>query len=234
VKWLWLVALAMVGLGCMPTVPEGGVRLAARPGRGATGLVVRLPASPSECQRQVLGIVRVSAPLEAQTELVAVLRHEAARLGGDRVVDIEYHREGDIAHMSGMAARCSQLMAGRDYLVVGAVAVEAPLASPEQAYAVLAEQARRRGARLLVNVDFERLQGSAFRLTGHVAQYVPRGWGTPGTDVPAPAPTDGPVTTWGKPKRRRAPAKPGVVCPPASTDGKGGVFPNLDQCRVRF
>jgi hypothetical protein len=168
-----LVALAL--MGCMPTVPEGGVRLAARPGRGPTGLVVRLPGSASECQRQILGVVEVTAPRDGQGDMVTVLRHEAAKLGGDRVVDIEYRRVGDEAHLSGMAARCSDLFHGRDYLVVGAVSVEAPLGQPQIAYADLAEKARRRGAKLVVNVDYERVDERAFRLTGHIAHYVPRG-----------------------------------------------------------
>jgi hypothetical protein len=232
--WVVLSVLlsALLSSGCMPTVPEGGVRLAARPGRGPTGLVVRLPGSASECQRQILGVVQVSAPRDAQSDMLAVLRHEAAKLGGDRVVDIEYRRDGDVAHMSGMAARCSELFDGRDYLVIGAVSVEAPLERPHVAYADLAAEARRRGARLVVDVDYERVDGRAFRLSGRIAHYVPRGWGRPGVDRPSPPPSTGPVTTWGKPKKR--PAKPGLKCPPVSTDGKGGVLPNLDQCQIRF
>lgn len=230
------VVLAALTMGCMPTVPEGGVRLAARPGRGPTGLVVRLPGSASECQRQVLGVVEVTAPADDQADMVAVLRHEAAKLGGDRVVDLEYRRAGDRAQLSGMAAKCSDLFRGRDYLELASVSVQAPAGQPHVAYAALVEEAERRGARVVVDVDYERdPDGTGFRLTGRLARYLPRGRGGQyGYDVPIPAPASGPVTTWSGPKKRPKPG-PRIECPPASTDPNGGTkLPSLDQCRIRF
>lgn len=235
-KTVVLLLLAVLAVGCMPTVPEGGVRLAARPGRGPTGLVVRLPGSASECQRQILGVVEVTAPARDQADMVAVLRHEAAKLGGDRVVDLEYRRAGEHAHLSGMAAKCSDLFRGRDYLELASVSVQAPAGKPHVAYAALVEEAKRRGARVVVDVDYERdHDGTGFRITGRLARYLPRGRGGQyGYDVPVPAPARGPVTTWSGPKQRPKPG-PRIECPPASTDPNGGSkLPSLDQCRIRF
>ncbi|MCA9621578.1 MAG: hypothetical protein KC731_21295 [Myxococcales bacterium] len=224
------LAASMAAAGCMPTVPAGGLVPPPRPGLGDTGLVVRLPSASGECQRQILGVVRVEGPTRDPGDMLTALRHEAGRLGGDRVVDVEFRRDGELAELSGLAARCSQLFAGRDYVITGRVVVVAPRGEPEQAYAALRDYAAARGTGLVVDVDYERTDGDAFRLTGHVARYVPTGWGIAGTDRPSPRPPPG-NPAW---RPRPRPASPGVVCPPVTYDKNGRPLPQLDQCQMRF
>ena len=161
-------------LGCMPTV---GARYSAeRPGRGDTGLVVRTKGSPKDCQREVLGIVTVRA--ERKADLLPALRQKARALGGDRVVDIEYSSEGGVAQLSGMAARCSELLAGRDFIVLRTISVAAPAGAHRQALAAMAAKAEAMNATLVVALDYERAGADGLlRLSGKAARYVPYGWG---------------------------------------------------------
>jgi uncharacterized protein YbjQ (UPF0145 family) len=221
----------------MPTVPPGHFLLPhGRPGKGDTGLVVLLPsADEADCRREILGIVRVRAPGDPDA-LLAKLRERAFALGGDRVVDLERQSLDDgTVRLSGMAARCSQLLLARNYVPVGRISVTAPAGEHQWALAEMAAKARALHAGLLVDVDYEEARyGGELRISAMAARYVPRWWaygpyGGPG----------GPKVGAGPPEthRRKPPTKPSRVdcSDPTATDASGkGRQPGLHNCKVRF
>lgn len=221
----WLCVL-FTGLGCMPTATPG--RHAPRLGRGDTGLLVRLDeAARPDCEREILGVVDVSAD---RGDVIERLRAGARALGGDRVVDLEYHLGGphEMPRLSGLAARCSKLLAGRDYVVIQRISVSARPGEHHAAFAEIAARARSMQAQLLVDVDYEQADGDgAMRITGKAARYVPQWWGL-STDHRLPGDPGG---TLPPTRKRRAPAPRPVDCPDPSD---GNQLPPLDRCRLQF
>jgi len=235
--------LALCAAGCMPTVSRADQLVGQdRPGAGNTRLMVFLPAATRpHCDREILGIVRHSAPAADQARLLATIRDEAAAMGGDRVVDVEVKWHGrDRVQLSGMAARCTQLLVARSYLPVRRLSVSAPAGQHRQALAALADEARALRAGLLVKVDYEEAAhpGGQLRMSAVAARYVPRWW------VWGPYSGPGGSAAYGEgagtpvgPQRRRPPAKtPPVDCSdPEATDDKGRPRPpGLHNCKVRF
>ncbi len=222
-KGAWLLGLCALW-GCMPTAPPPA---APRLGRGDTGLVVRVDeASRPNCEREILGIVDVSA---AGGQVIERLRAAARALGGDRVVDLEYHLggPGEMPRLSGLAARCSQLLAGRDYVVIQRISVSAAPGDHRAAFAEIAARARAMQAQLLVDVDYEQGGEGDLRISGKAARYVPQWWGlSSGHRLPG----DGGGTLPPR-RKRRAPTQRPVDCPDPAD---GSALPPLDRCRIQF
>lgn len=231
-RGLFVAALAFAG--CMPTVPTPSpLSPSLRPGRGDTGLTVLLPhAGDPLCRRELLGVVEVRSPRHDEAALLDALRRRADALGGDRVVDIELQREaGGDTYLSGMVARCSELLVARGYEVVQRFSVSADGRDHRAALDAMVERARALQAHLVVDIDYEQaaLDDGRVYLRGTAARYVAH-W------EPSEALLDGPSGTGPAAGPRRTPASgPRLVCPPPSVDPSGNpVVPWPSNCYLRF
>jgi len=212
-----------------------------RPGRGASGLVVALDNDLVEdCPRQILGVVDVSVALGQEMTLLERVRQRAIARGGDRVVDVAYQRTTSSARLTGMIARCSTLLSGRDYVVVRSLSATAPVGSHAMALAALGHKLRQMHAQLMVDVDYEQGESGTgtMRITGKAARYVPHWWGI-GSDKGA---IDGYAGDGNDPpprrRRRVVPRRPWWRCGPPSDPSKEGSGdpsePSHAHCEIRF
>jgi hypothetical protein len=237
-RCLAAVLLLWCSTGCLPTVPrDHHLMRAPRYGHGDTGLQVRVvEAKRKDCEREILGIVDVST---SGAGLIGELRRRATAMGGDRVVDVEYQAgSSDVApRMSGLVARCSKLLAGRDYIVIRSVSVSAPIGDHRRALAAIASKARELDAHVLVELDYEQANsGGELRITGKAARYVQQWWGV-STNARAPSINGNDDTTRGRKRRRRAPKKPGLKCPetrPGEQTPTKSDPPKIGPCKVTF
>ncbi len=235
-----LLCAGLGASGCMPTMARGALP-PARPGRGPSGLVVAVDGALLEpCRRQILGVVDVSVALGEEPALLERVRQLAAARGGDRVVDVSYQRRARSARLSGMIARCSTLLSGRDYVVVRSLSASAPLGNHTVALAALGRQLRKMHAQLMVDVDYEQGDDATgtMRITGKAARYVQHGWGMGDRDSIDGYAGDGNDPP---PRRRRAPVRgPLWRCGAPSDPSKEAGSPSDPSepahahCEIRF
>jgi uncharacterized protein YbjQ (UPF0145 family) len=121
-----------------------------------------LPNTDVGCVTEALGLVDVHEGASTSEQALEELRIEAAKLGADAVVGVEFeHADGKAAtHLSGMAVRCRDLLRGRPYDVIGVVEVPGDMGNEEQAFRALKERARVVHADLLLGVTFVHGEGT--------------------------------------------------------------------------
>ena len=121
-----------------------------------------LPNTDLGCVTEALGLVDVHEGVSTSEQALDELRLEAARLGADAVLGVEFeHADGKAAtHLSGMAVRCRDLLRGRAYDVIGIVEVPGAMGDEEGAFRALRERARAVHADLLIGVTFVHGEGS--------------------------------------------------------------------------
>jgi hypothetical protein len=121
-----------------------------------------LPNTDVGCVTEALGLVDVHEGASTSEQALEELRIEAAKLGADAVVGVEFeHADGKAAtHLSGMAVRCRDLLRGRPYDVIGVVEIPGAMGNEEQAFRALKERARVVHADLLLGVTFVHGEGT--------------------------------------------------------------------------
>lgn len=121
-----------------------------------------LPDKDVGCVTEALGLVDVHEKASTTDQALDELRVEAARLGADAVIGVEFeHADGKAAtHLSGMAVRCRDLLRGRAYDVIGIVEVPGDMGEEEQAFRALKERGRAVRADLLIGVTFVHGEGT--------------------------------------------------------------------------
>jgi hypothetical protein len=159
--------LERVGEARAPTAANADHRASAREQVGAVTLAkaqtIRvLPNTDVGCVTEALGLVDVHEGASTSEQALEELRIEAAKLGADAVVGVEFeHADGKAAtHLSGMAVRCRDLLRGRPYDVIGVVEVPGDMGNEEQAFRALKERARVVHADLLLGVTFVHGEGT--------------------------------------------------------------------------
>ena len=114
------------------------------------------------CATEVLGIVDVHEPVKTEDEALHELRLDAARVGAQAVVGVEFHHGEpgeEPTHLSGEAVRCNDLVKGREYDVIGEVNVIEKMGSEDALYRAMKRKAKSMGADLVLDVKFEHGEG---------------------------------------------------------------------------
>jgi uncharacterized protein YbjQ (UPF0145 family) len=109
---------------------------------------------------EVVGIVDEHEPMGDEKRALLELRKEAAALGADAVIGVEFHhpdRAGAPIHLSGMAVRYRQLLRPDPYEFLGVVSVHVDMHHQDDAAEVLRDRAAALypDADLLINVHYE-------------------------------------------------------------------------------
>ena len=131
---------------------------------------------------EVLGLIDVHGRMGQEDEALARLRRDAARMGGDAILHVEFHHagehpEGEAAdedtdsavdedagdpmalHLSGTVVRFNDLLQGRQYTVLEHLVVHVPMTHEEDGLAELRREARALHADLLLGVEFHHGHG---------------------------------------------------------------------------
>jgi uncharacterized protein YbjQ (UPF0145 family) len=136
---------------------------------------------------EVLGIVDAHEKMGHHDEALRDLREDAAALGADAVIGVEFHHgeaHGGPIHLSGMAVRFRDLRRDQPYDVLGKIDVAADMHNQEAAIHELKRRAGRMGADLIIDISYEHGDGDnkQVHLTGTAIRYRPalgRAFGMP-------------------------------------------------------
>ena len=137
---------------------------------------------------EVLGLIDEHGRMGQEDEALARLRRDAARMGGDAILHVEFHHagehhdeeEGGVAsadedtdsavdedagdpmalHLSGTVVRFHDLLAGRRYEVIQRLVVHSPMTEEQEGLAQLRREARAIHADLLLDVEFHHGHGT--------------------------------------------------------------------------
>lgn len=122
-----------------------------------------IPDHDIGCVTEALGLVDVHEKTSTTEHALDLLRIEAARLGAEAVVGVEFeHADGKAAtHLSGTAVRCRDLLRGRAYDVIGIVEVPGDMGDEARAFNALKARARAVHADLLLGLTFVHGEGTA-------------------------------------------------------------------------
>ncbi|HSQ64631.1 MAG TPA: hypothetical protein VLM85_15515 [Polyangiaceae bacterium] len=128
------------------------------------------------CPTEVIGLVDVHEPVKTVDQALRELRLDAARLGAQAVVGVEFHHGEpgeEPTHLSGQAVRCNDLLKGRAYDVLGDVQVTEKMGSEEALLAALKSKAKSVGADLLLDVKFDHGEGGdeAMKMSGTAIRF---------------------------------------------------------------
>ncbi len=130
----------------------------------ATARRVRvLPNANVGCVSEVLGLVDVHEGAQTQEQALDELRLDAARLGADAVIGVEFeHADGKATtHLPGMAVRCRDLLRGRAYDVISVIEVPGEMGKEDAAFAALRARGRELRADLLIDTKFAHGEGTS-------------------------------------------------------------------------
>lgn len=131
---------------------------------------------------EVIGLIDVHGRMGEEAAALARLRREAARVGGDAILHVEFHHAGDhpegegadedtdsavdedagdpmALHLSGTVVRFNDLVRGRQYTVIERLVVHVPMTHEEDGLAELRREARALHADLLLGVEFHHGHG---------------------------------------------------------------------------
>ncbi len=131
---------------------------------------------------EVIGLIDEHGRMGQEDEALARLRRDAARMGGDAILHVEFHHAGDhpegeaadedtdsavdedagdpmALHLSGTVVRFNDLLRGRQYTVLERLVVHVPMTHQEDGLAELRREARALHADLLLGVEFHHGHG---------------------------------------------------------------------------
>ena len=131
---------------------------------------------------EVIGLIDEHGRMGQEEAALARLRRDAARMGGDAILHVEFHHagehpEGEAAdedtdsavdedagdpmalHLSGTVVRFNDLLRGRQYTVLEHLVVHVPMTQQEEGLAELRREARALHADLLLGVEFHHGHG---------------------------------------------------------------------------
>ncbi len=149
------------------------------PGTVAAAARVRvLQGGDMGCESEALGPVDVHSPMHGTDKALEALKLRAAALGADAVVGVDFHHgEGGHAptHLSGMAARCKDLLKGRSYDVIASLDVPGKMGREKDAFEDLLHKAWLAKADLVVDIEFHHGDGTEpTHMTGTAVRFRPK------------------------------------------------------------
>lgn len=118
-------------------------------------------------EMEALGVVDAHEKPGHHEEALQELREEAAALGGEAVVGVEFHHgegNGEMSHLSGIAVRYRKLRRDEPYDVVGLLDVTMDMENQDRAMAELQRQSSRYHADLIIDIHYEHGEGSGNKI----------------------------------------------------------------------
>lgn len=141
----------------------------------AAARVQLLESETSGREMEALGVVDAHEKPGHHDEALQELRGEAAALGADAVVGIEFHHgegEAEVSHLSGMAVRYRKLGRDEPYDVVGVLDVAMDMEDQDRAIRELRRQSSRYNADLIIDIHYEHGEGNGkIHLRGKAIRY---------------------------------------------------------------
>jgi uncharacterized protein YbjQ (UPF0145 family) len=136
----------------------------------------------SDREMEALGVVDAHEKPGHHDEALQELREEAAALGGDAVVGVEFHHgegDGTVSHLSGVAVRYRKLRRDEPYDVVGLLDVAMDMEDQERAMAELRRQASAYNPDLIIDIHYEHGEGNGnqIHVRGKAIRYRSSGSG---------------------------------------------------------
>jgi uncharacterized protein YbjQ (UPF0145 family) len=126
-------------------------------------------------ETEVMGVVDAHERPGHHEEALTELREEAAALGADAVIGVEFHHgegHGDRLHLSGMAVRYRKLFRDEPYDVVGTIDVPADMDHQDEAVSELQRRAGMLHADLIISIEYHHGEGNGpVHLTGTAIRY---------------------------------------------------------------
>ncbi len=186
------------GMRHVPVIPP---REVAPPTPGSIAGVLLLEGS-AERPCEVLGVIDQHTTMGHEAEALERLRADAARMGADAVIHVEFEHSEESAdgrgdeqlegetdldaatdegvadaralHLSGTAVRFRDLIGGRRYEILGRIEVSEGMAREEEALASLRRRARALHADLVIGVAFHHGDGAGgVGVEGTAIRFVP-------------------------------------------------------------
>jgi uncharacterized protein YbjQ (UPF0145 family) len=127
-------------------------------------------------EMEAMGVVDAHEKPGHHDEALQELREQAAALGADAVVGVEFHHgEGGaaVSHLSGMAVRYRQLKRDEPYDIVGFLDVAMDMEDQDRAIRELQRQSSRYNADLIIDIHYEHGEGNGekIHLRGTAIRY---------------------------------------------------------------
>jgi uncharacterized protein YbjQ (UPF0145 family) len=126
-----------------------------------------LEAESSGREMEAIGVVDAHEKPGHHEEALQELREEAAAIGGEAVVGVEFHHgegNGAVSHLSGMAVRYRKLRRDEPYDVVGNLDVAMEMEDQDRALAELRRQASQYQPDLIIDIHYEHGEGDGGKI----------------------------------------------------------------------